>query len=428
MNKRVLITIGVAVFLVLGTLGGIRFAKGYRLNLKKKQVTPTGLLVANSFPKGAQVFINDKLTTATDDTLNLPPGEYKIKIEKDGYIPWEKTLMLEKELVTQTNARLFPAVPDLKALTFTGAINPTSSPDGQKIAFAVNSASVKTKNGLWVLDMSTSGISFSQGARQIAQNSAFYDFSKADIFWSPDSKEILIKTEEDAVLLSSDTMNKTGDLRDVSAQLPLIISEWEDELGLKRERQWKKLPDEMVKIASESARHVYFSPDEEKMLYTATGDVKIPKELIPPLPATNTQPEERDLKPERVYVYDLKEDKNFFIEDAEKIAQDIELIDEVNEEASASAQIIQRLNIMQRQYSPLSVEKVQWYPTSQHLIYTNDDKIEIFEYDNTNHATVYAGPFRDDFVYPWPDGSNLVILTSLSESSGSANLYGIDLK
>lgn len=132
MNRRLIITALTAVLLAAGTYTAIKFAKGYRPDFKSKEIKGTGLLVVNSLPQGAQVFLNSKLTTATDDTLNLLPGEYLIEIKKDGYIPWQKKLTIEAEVVTQANARLFPAVTSLKPLTFTGAHNATPSPDGQK--------------------------------------------------------------------------------------------------------------------------------------------------------------------------------------------------------------------------------------------------------------------------------------------------------
>ncbi|HUV47170.1 MAG TPA: PEGA domain-containing protein [Candidatus Bathyarchaeia archaeon] len=424
MSKRVLISLGI-IFLLLGaTSVAIKFAKGYRLDLKKKKVTSTGLLVANSSPKGAQVFINDKLTTATDDTLNLPPDDYRIKLVKDGYISWEKTLKLEKELVVQTNTRLFPAVPDLKGLTFSGALNMTPSPDGHMLSFSVASASARLKNGLWILEMAnSSSFSFAQSPRQIAQTSKIFDFSQAKLYWSPDSKEILARTKEDAVLLQANQMNKSIDLRDVTAQLSLIVEEWEEELKLKQQGQWEKLPEEMQKIASDSAKNVYFSPDEEKIMYTATANVTIPQGLIPSLPASNTQPETRTLEPGKIYVYDLKEDRNFYL-----IASQENKTDETVKTGKTS-DIENRLKQIQNQYSALAVQQLQWFPTSQHLILTEADKIIILEYDNTNRATVYAGPFANSFVYPWPDTSRLLILASLNpDSKLPLNLYAIELK
>ena len=117
-NQRLIFTLLSASFIIGGTYVAIRYAKGQRPS-SDGTVRETGLLVANSFPTAAQVYINDKLTTATDDTLNLDPGEYQVEIKKDGYIPWRKTLNLKKELVSQTNALLFPAVPSLTPISLT---------------------------------------------------------------------------------------------------------------------------------------------------------------------------------------------------------------------------------------------------------------------------------------------------------------------
>lgn len=99
-------------FIGTGAFIAIKFANGYRPT-KNGIIEGTGLLAANSFPSGAQVYINGKLTTATDDTKNLNPGNYTVEIQKDGYITWKKDLIIEKELVTQTNAVLFPSVVSL---------------------------------------------------------------------------------------------------------------------------------------------------------------------------------------------------------------------------------------------------------------------------------------------------------------------------
>lgn len=417
MNKRLLITIGIALFLILGTLAAIRFAKGYRFDFKKKKVAETGLLVANSFPTGASVFINDKLTTATNDTLNLPPGDYQIKIVKDGYISWEKALKIKKELVTQTNTRLFPAVPDLKGLTFAGALSLTPAPDGEKIAFVVASASASPKNGLWILDLTSRPLSFSRSPRQIAKNTSSFNFTQARLVWSPDSKQILAWTTANSFLIEADHSNDLNSLGDITARLSLILAEWEEELTLKTKEKLVELPEFMEQIATESAKNIYFSPDEEKLLYTATASATLANGVVPPLPASNTQLEARMIEPNKIYVYDLKEDRNFFITQAPE------------KEVEETTALEKRLAAIQNQYSPLAVQPLQWFPTSRHLVLVENEKIIILEYDGTNRATVYAGPFKDSFSYPWPDGSQLLILTTLNPGSPlPPNLYVINLK
>lgn len=452
MHKRALLFIISIVFIIAGTFFAIKWGRGYRLDFKNGQLKGTGLLVANSFPTGAQVYIDDKLTTATDDTLNLPPGEYKVKIQKEGFLPWEKTLKLEKELVTQTNARLFPAVPELKPLTFSGVLNPIPSPDGNKIIYTVASASAQAKNGLWLQELASRPLNLSRGPRQLATDSLSFPFEKAQLVWSPDSSQVLaIFMDEDvsdmegtekinaSFLLEASRFNKTEDFRDVTAQLPIIFSEWEQELALKEKERLQVLPEEIQQLATASAKNWYFSPDEKKVLYTALKEMSLPEEILPQLPASNTQKEERELKANRIYVYDFEEDKNFFIKEAGESEEAKIILDQALTKTKASEaplKIYQRLQkentvdtlrAFRTQYTPLLIQNIQWFPTSSHLIIIEEDSIIISEYDGTNKAVVYAGPFAENFVYPWPDGSSLIILTSLNPDS-PLNLYLMNLR
>src|SRR3989344_7697666 len=97
-------------FLVLVLIGGIAiyYARGYRIGIKENNITVSaqGLLVVNSDPTGAQVFVDNVLKTAKNNTVSLIPGSYTITVTKEGYHLWEKTLSIEKETVTQVDAFL----------------------------------------------------------------------------------------------------------------------------------------------------------------------------------------------------------------------------------------------------------------------------------------------------------------------------------
>ena len=87
------------------------------------------------------------------------------------------------------------------------------------------------------------------------------------------------------------------------------------------------------------------------------------------------------------------------------------------------------LEALSNRYSPLNLQNIQWYPDSRHIIIIQEKSIVIAEYDNTNHQTVYAGPFTKSFAYPWPNGNRLIILASLNGGSNlTPNLYSINLK
>lgn len=441
-NPRVIYTLVSALVILFGTAVAIQYAQGKYRFTKDGLSKETGLLSANSFPTGAQVYINDRLVSATDDTLYLKPGEYSIKIQKEGYHTWQKDLKIEGSLVTQTNAQLFPVVPSLTPLTFSGAQNMSPSPDGQKLIFYTNEANTLEKNGLYILDMSNPLLIFQREAIQIAKDVPALELDSARYIWSPDSSEILLVTKDKEVLLSTSKLNDLRALTDVSFKNEQILSGWEEEIYL-RERQFlSKFPEAIVQIATNSAQNVYLSPDKKRLLYTSLVTTSIPTDLIPPVLATSSQSESRTIEPGKIYVYDREEDKNFWVGEQASAAADIKhllAVDLYNRspltlETSPSAFLklqatdsAQTATHFETYYSPLFTHAMQWMPDSKHLIVTGDNKINIKTYDNTNDTTIYSGPFVNRFVYPWPDGSRLLISTSFSPGS-PLNLYAIDLR
>lgn len=454
MKSRIIITIAVLIFLIIGTTIAIRWAEGYRFNLSHQKIEGTGLLVSNSQPQGASVTIDNELKTATDDTLHLTPGDYKVKLEKDGYYPWQKTLKIEKELVTQTNARLFPSVPDLSALTFNGASEPSPSPDGHKIAFKIATTSAQIKQGIWVTNLNDNPLRFGSNSILIVQDTESIKFSKAKIFWSPNSNEVLAYfNDNQAYLLNASSENKTTSLINAAFQVSSLLIDWQQQLALEDEKHLVKLPLEMQKIATQSATLLYFSPNEEKLLYTATASANLPDHMIPPLPAINSQVQNRNLEPGSIYVYDIKEDTNFLIKakafDAKTLTKlinqfylppaskektspsaDLKSIVDPNAIKPVSKPLIDQLEAIHAQYSPVySLKFIQWFPDSSHLILVEKNAISILEYDGNNKVVVFPGLFAEDFAYPWPNGQKLVLLTSLASGTQiPANLYALDLQ
>jgi len=443
---RLSITALSLAFIVGGTFLAIQFGRGYRLS-RDGNLSGTGLLAANSYPAGALIVIDGQAySKVTDDTINLSPGVYQIKIEKEGYTSWQKNLSVEAGVVAQSNAELFRTVPSLAPLSFSGATNINPSPDGQKIAFVNASPSGTLKAGLFVLELSDNPLSLSKSPRQVSQNPIGLDFKNASLLWSPDSSQILASFRSANYLIDTGTLTKTADLKESSAGLSLLLASWEEELT-KRDRQLLlTLPEEMLQIATASAKNVYFSPNGEKILYTATFAVTIPDRLTTAPPGSSTQRQERTLKPGSIYVYDLKEDKNFVIYDhPDELGDDpftkINLIDNFAATSGTTATVSAKSKLQdpsnlqttianfRGQYSPQSFTAYQWFPTSNHILINRNGSIDIIEYDGGNLVTLYAGAYEDNFVYPWPNGSKLIILTNITSGPNlPANLYAINLK
>ena len=117
-RSRLLFFIGtLVVVVIIGTAISL-YARGYRFSPDDLKFIPKGLYVVKSVPDGAQVFINGELVTATNANLTLSPGTYDVIIRKEGYLEWNKRLVIEKEIVTETTIHLFKSTPSLSSITF----------------------------------------------------------------------------------------------------------------------------------------------------------------------------------------------------------------------------------------------------------------------------------------------------------------------
>lgn len=397
MRKQIAISAVILLILVAATILVILYGKGYRFAFGgTPKVEGTGLLVATSTPNGASVYINDELVTATDNTINLQPGEYEVKISKDGYFTWNKKIEIKKEVVSKADALLIPTAPKLESITNVGVSNPVIDPTGTLLAYSVSSQSA-AKNGIYVLDMTLRPVlTLSNASTQVATDLS-NSFSSAIISWSPDSKQLLASTSAElSYLLDAGSLNENP--QNVTLSLQTVQNNWQI---LKTEKETARiagLKRNVREVVRSFFKVLAWSPDDTKILYTASQSASIPLLIKPPIIGTNSTPQTRDIIKESVYVYDIKEDRNYKI---------LDNLPETEEGA------------------PLALS---WYPDSDHLIFVHNGKIDIMEYDAQNQTTVYAGPFVDHFVFSWPGSSKLVILTNLGNANVLPNLYTISLK
>ncbi len=405
MKRRLIFSIFILLILGLSTTGVILYGKGYRFTRGDEGIgiSGTGLLVAKSKPDGAGVFINNHLTAATDTTINLSPSEYNIKIVKQGFSPWEKKIKIQKEVVYIADALLFSTTPKLESITEIGVENPVLDPSGTQIAFSVASDSAR-KNGVYVLDISQKPIITLQSASSQIADNTIANFSKSKLSWSPDGKQLLATisagiNEPTTYLLDSKSFNQNP--KDVTQTLAEISSIWQKQKTDKEKSQTFGLDRILKNLISENFKIISWSQDQTKILYSASQSAILAPIITPPLIGTNSTQEHRSIEKDSIYVYDLKEDKNFAI-DIGNLKFEIG-----NSQGSQS---------------------LSWFPDSKHLIFVNNREIIIMEYDAANKTVIYAGPFIDNYVFPWPDGSKLVILTNLGNQNSPPNLYTIGLK
>jgi hypothetical protein len=404
MNKiRLLILLTTLV--VVGSLGWIFFlyAKGFRFDTKTGEVSPNGLLVIKSHPDSAQIFLNGELKTATNATISLPPGTYDVSIRKEGYAQWNKRLTIEQENVTESTAHLFKQTPSLSAVTIAGALNPVPSPDMTKLSYVVPpQPENRDSEGLWIMETLNLPLGFAREPRRLTDG----DLTNGTWMWSPDASEILLTIGKSVYLLKTNEFTSQAQRVNMAAMEQDILAKWEDERKVRANSQLRKLPSEVQDVMLRRASAFVFSQDEDMILYTASSSAELPPNLIPhQLPGSSTQKQERSINPNRTYVYDIKEDRNFLIiEDSENITI---------EGGKPTGTFTRRLS---------------WFPTSRNVILGEPNQIVIMDYDGTNRQIVYQGIYTAPHAYPTLSLDRLIVLTNLGANGKMPDLYSLSIK
>ena len=113
LRQTILLTL-LFIFILFAPILILHF-QGYRIDLEERRLTQTGGLFVKTIPKQTDIYLNDKLSKKTDFFFgsvlieSLLPKRHNIKVKKDGYSSWEKTLEIkEKEVTEVKNIVLFP--------------------------------------------------------------------------------------------------------------------------------------------------------------------------------------------------------------------------------------------------------------------------------------------------------------------------------
>lgn len=383
------------IALVIAVIG---FARGYRLDLEKRSVSPTGILAVISSPKAAKVYLNGEFKGVTDLNMTLPPGNYKVEVQKEGYTSYATNITLKGELVETVDPILFPINPSLTPLTNLGVVKAVQVDQSDKIILFVDNNSAE-KDGIYLFDSNNKAISFFPPLKTIILKSKLsvgIDFSKTLVNFSPDFKQAIFDftlADESVIsyLFTVDAENQ--ELFDVTNSKPTLLAAWEQEKTEETTKIMESFPKEIQKIASDSFNIVSFSPSKTKILYRAKLNLNLPLIIDPPLIASNQTNEERSVNKNSVYVYDLKEDKNFLIDG-----------------------------------SDFDEEKVRWYSDSKRFALKDNGRLSIINYDGKNKQTVYSGPIEEGF-FAVNSGGQLIIMANLNPQLNKLpDLYQIGIR
>lgn len=152
-TKRTLYIFCLLVFFVLAPII-ILYTQGYRYNQSKEKIEPTGVFYIKSYPRGAQIYLNniDTKKTTPDQLNHLLSSFYDIKVTQDGYFPWVKNLFLPtQQTIFIEDVALFKAEPKNIFQETTSLPDLITSTDHQAVFWKKNNGQLE----LWLLNTQT---------------------------------------------------------------------------------------------------------------------------------------------------------------------------------------------------------------------------------------------------------------------------------
>ncbi|PIZ65989.1 hypothetical protein CO051_02760 [Candidatus Roizmanbacteria bacterium CG_4_9_14_0_2_um_filter_39_13] len=443
-TKNILPHIIIIALFILMLIGVISYARGYRFNLQEGTISSTGIISINSSPKGAKVYINDELRGATDTNITLPYGQYDVEVKKEGYSSWKKSVVLKGEIVMSLNAVLFSKNPSLTPLTNIG-VNAVHSVGNTDKVILVSETGDAEQDGIYLFEPSGNPVTLFPPLKLLVLRSLVpetVNFASAEFTYGPRYRQTIITfsnpgegefgdttkniavdvPEKISYLISLDEENL--ELFEIATSIDDIIAKWHEEKNKEMVKIIETLPKSFQKIASDSFHIISLSPDEKRVMYLAKDDASLPKVIDPPLIGANQTEEERDIKENGLYIYDKKEDKNYFVP-IEIPFEKTSVIKSKKETISGAPGLP---DLVDEAVATQVLDMVRWYPTSDYIVIKEAETISVLQYDGSNKETVYAGPFDRSFFGISPDWNLMVIINLNPQNNEYGDLYSVGIR
>lgn len=183
----------------------ILYSQGYSFDWRKKSLVVTGAFYFKSYPKEADIYINNEYQGKTNKFIKrLLPEEYSVKIFKPGYYEWQKALKVESKLVTEAkNILLIKKNPSVNQITNYNVKHLSFSNDKKKIIYLTDKATKEIDPTKQKVADPREIITYSKFALRLMDltnnTDAQISFPRIpklsdllEISWSPDDKRLLL--------------------------------------------------------------------------------------------------------------------------------------------------------------------------------------------------------------------------------------------
>lgn len=235
LQKR-LINIG---FFALSTLiivgGGFLALLSARGNvITSNGLSGTGTIRVSVFPDSeVDVFLDEQQKSLSNNKTidNVLPGEYQLRIQKEGFNAWEQRVSVREGLVSDISAQLFPTTIPITQLTTTGVQNFVTSKSGRVVYYVTSNSEIGSNIGIWRLNLQSGGLlGTSQSTTKISNITPeikdSVDAGTYQIYPSPNDTRMLLVTTGGIYLLDANRYNEPTALNRLSFSYPLDLVSW----------------------------------------------------------------------------------------------------------------------------------------------------------------------------------------------------------
>ena len=146
--RRLIYSSFIVIFLITAPLI-VLYTQGFRYNFSRGRIQKTGIIRVTSVPRGADIYLNGSpyLKSKTPAKIErVLPGDYEIKISKEGYYDWQKKLAVYENSSTFAERIILWKKSEVEKLTTLTSTNWLIAPDKNSIALSDASGNIKLLN------------------------------------------------------------------------------------------------------------------------------------------------------------------------------------------------------------------------------------------------------------------------------------------
>ena len=198
--RRLVYSTFIIIFLILAPLV-VLYTEGYRYNFQKGRVQKTGILMISSLPKKSDIYLNGKKVENKKTNTKIEhvlPGDYEIKLTKEGCHDWQKKLPIFENSTTFAEKIILWKDSQPQKIFDLSSTDWLQSPSGEKTAFLDNN---------FQLDI------FEQNSEKVSTSTNLKALAPLQITsWSPSEHSLLLTNTASAnavtyIIINLDTKN-----------------------------------------------------------------------------------------------------------------------------------------------------------------------------------------------------------------------------